>query len=119
MGGDRAATAVTSPLAFTVAAAGLPDVHVTVRPVRMLPIASLSVVVSCWVAPTARLALAGLTATEATSAGGGAVVAPVTFESPPNTALTLSVPRNGTNWNWWLVLRRRASTCRPRWTPNP
>ena len=45
----------------------------TERPVRTLPLPSLSVAVSCRVAPTDTLAAAGLTVTEATGAGGGGV----------------------------------------------
>jgi hypothetical protein len=43
---EPALTAVTTPLAETVATPGVPDVHVTVRPVSTLPFASLSVAVS-------------------------------------------------------------------------
>src|SRR6266568_3300026 len=58
---------VTSPLALTVAAAVLLDTQVTVRPVRVLPFASLRVAVSCTVWPSFTLADAGATATEATA----------------------------------------------------
>src|SRR5205823_3088920 len=60
--------AVTSPLPFTVATVVLFEDHVTVRPVRMLPLASLSVAVSCCVWPACTLADAGLTVTVATGA---------------------------------------------------
>jgi hypothetical protein len=93
-------TPVTSPLLLTVATVGAPLAHDTVRPVRTLPLASLSVVVNCCVAPTTRLALAGLTVTDATGAVLAAVVPLVTLESAPNTAFTFSVPRNATSWNW-------------------
>src|SRR5207247_9023966 len=61
-----AATPVTRPLVFTVAAAGLLLAHAIVRPDNVLPFASFGVAVSCTVWPTATLAAAGLTATEAT-----------------------------------------------------
>ena len=60
------ATPVTRPVAFTVAVDVLELVHVTVRPVRMLPLASLSVAVSCTVWPTWTGAAAGVTSTVAT-----------------------------------------------------
>src|SRR3990170_3549648 len=69
------ATPVTRPLDDTVATAVLFDVHVTVRPVRMFPFASLTTALSCCAAPTDTLADAGLTATVATAAVEGAVVA--------------------------------------------
>src|SRR5437870_3662983 len=61
-----AAAPVTRPLLLTVAQAVLELVHVTVRPVRVLPLASFSVAVSCSVCPTSTLPDAGLTVTEAT-----------------------------------------------------
>src|SRR3989442_3351673 len=60
------ATPVTTPLALTVAAAGLLDTHVTTRPDSGLPLASCGVAVSCTVCPTCRLAVAGLTVTDPT-----------------------------------------------------
>jgi len=97
---DPAATAVTRPLDDTVAMAALLDVHVTVRPVNVLPAASFNVAASCRVVPAARLAVAGLRATVATGAtAAAAVVALATFDSAPNTASTFSVPRNDTSWN--------------------
>src|SRR3989442_4851618 len=65
-----AATPVTRPLPLTVATAGLPLAHVTTRPTSRLPFASFSVAVSCTVAPTETLGLAGATLTDATGAGG-------------------------------------------------
>src|SRR5216117_2751971 len=58
---------VTSPFELTVAAAVLLDAQVTVRPVSVLPLASLRVAVSCTVWPSFTLADAGATATEATA----------------------------------------------------
>ena len=46
---DPAATPVTRPEVETVATAVLLLDHVTVGPVRVLPLASLRVAVSCWV----------------------------------------------------------------------
>src|SRR5207249_985240 len=61
-----AVTPLTSPLPVTVAAAVLLDAHVTVRPVSVLPFASLRVAVSCTVWPAGSDAEAGVTATAAT-----------------------------------------------------
>src|SRR3989442_543257 len=61
-----AVTPVTSPLALTVATAGLLLAQVTVRPLRGLPFASLGVAASCTVWPTCTDAVAGLTVTDAT-----------------------------------------------------
>src|SRR5438445_2203856 len=94
---EPVATAVTTPLTLTVATAGASLAHVTERPVSVSPRASLSVAVSCGVAPTRRLSLAGATVTDATGVGPAAAVVPLaTSESEPNTALTFSVPRNAT-----------------------
>ena len=60
---------VTRPFASTVARVGSPVPQVTVRPVRELPLESVSVAVSCSVAPTATLAGDGATLTDATGAG--------------------------------------------------
>jgi len=61
-------TAVTNPLASTVATDGTLDVHVTERPVRTLPLPSFVTAVSCCVevTPRSRLADEGLTVTVAT-----------------------------------------------------
>src|SRR5437867_836294 len=63
---DPAATPVTRPLADTVASAAFELVHVTARPVSTFPAASLGAAVSCVVAPTNTVAVAGLTVTDAT-----------------------------------------------------
>ena len=65
-----APTAVTRPLASTVAAAVLLEVHVTTRPVSTLPLASLVTAVSCCVdvIPRTRLAEDGVTVTVLTGA---------------------------------------------------
>src|SRR5881628_2634559 len=58
--------AVTSPVPVTVATGVLLLAHVTERPVRMLPLASRRVALSCTVWPAGTLADAGLTVTDAT-----------------------------------------------------
>src|SRR6266513_3336198 len=68
--GPPAATPLTSPLPFTLAIALLLDCQVMTRPVNGLPFASLRVAVSCTVCPTVRLAVAGVTVTEATGTVG-------------------------------------------------
>ncbi len=88
---------VTSPVPVTLATLSALLAHVTVRPVKVLPLASLRIAVNCWVAPTTTLAVAGLTVTVATGALLALVVPLATLESPPNTASTFSVPRNATS----------------------
>jgi hypothetical protein len=61
-----AATPVTNPLPFTVAIVALLLAHVIVRPVSVFPAESFGVAVSCVVAPTPTVAVAGLTVTDAT-----------------------------------------------------
>src|SRR6266550_2337398 len=61
-----ARTPLTSPLLLTVATTALLLVHVTGRPVNVLPVESFSVAVSCTVCPTRMLAGAGETSTDAT-----------------------------------------------------
>src|SRR5438046_1642229 len=61
---------LTSPLPLTVATAVLLDAQVTVRPVSVLPFASLRVAVSWNVRPVGTVADAGVTVTDATGAGG-------------------------------------------------
>src|SRR6266496_1419401 len=95
-----ATSPVTVPLPLTPAIVGLFELHVTTRPVRVFPLASLSVAVNCWTAPTATLALAGLTVTDATGAVEAAVVPLATFDSGPNTALESRVPRYETSCTW-------------------
>jgi hypothetical protein len=61
--GPATATPVTKPFASTVATAALAELHVTTRPVSTLLATSRSVAASCWVPPTTRLAVVGLTVT--------------------------------------------------------
>src|SRR6266581_1060814 len=66
---------VTSPVAVTVATAGVLDAQVTDRPKSTLPAASFSVAVSCTVAPTSTTAVAGLITTDATGTFATLIVA--------------------------------------------
>src|SRR5262249_11185182 len=52
-------------------------------------------------APTFDVAVAGVTVTDPTA--GAVVVAAATFDHPPNTAFTLSVPRNATSSKLYAV----------------
>src|SRR5436309_5874445 len=63
---EPATFAVPSPVPVTVATVVLVLAHVTERPVRMVPLASRRVAVSCCVCPAGTLADAGLTVTDAT-----------------------------------------------------
>src|SRR6185503_928 len=95
-----AARLVSRPALLTPATAGALDVQVTLRPVKTLPAASFRTALSCCVVPATWLTVAGVTTTDATGATAGALVVPLaTLESAPNTALTLSVPRNATSRN--------------------
>src|SRR6266446_2398631 len=93
------ASPLTIPPPFTPASNGALLAHVTVRPERMVPLASLRLAVSCCVPPTDRLTLAGLSVTDATGAAEALVVPAATLESAPNTASTSSVPRCATSSN--------------------
>ena len=73
--GPPGAIPVTTPLVETVAMAGFPEVQATERPFRMLLAASLSVALSCVVAPTIIDPLLGVTATVATGTGVTVIVA--------------------------------------------
>src|SRR6266568_684837 len=90
-----AASAVTSPLPFTVATPGASLDQVIVRPESGLPLASSGVAVSCWVPPTTIVAAVGLTVSDATGiVTVMAAVAPlpslvaVIFAAPGATAVT-------------------------------
>ena len=88
-----AATAVTNPEAETVATVGLPELHVIVRPVSTLLLASRVTADSCAVPPTCRLAVAGETETDATGTGCGAVtVSPATPLCPSLEAVIDALP---------------------------
>jgi len=72
---------VTRPLPLAGATVGVLDAHVTERPVRTLPLASLSVALNCMVAATDTLAAAGLTVTLATGTLVTVMVAEPLFPS--------------------------------------
>jgi hypothetical protein len=97
-----AATAVTSPLAETIATAVLDEVQPTVRPLRTFPDASFNVMVICNVSPTVNDVELAVRVTVATGAGAGAatvtVAAPlcpsmvaITDADPAFTAVTVPV----------------------------
>jgi hypothetical protein len=79
--GPPAAMPVTSPVDETVAIAPL-LVHVTSRPVSTFPAASVVVAVSCTVAPTTTIAVAGVTVTDATGTVPDGVDGPVPLPPP-------------------------------------
>jgi hypothetical protein len=88
--GPPAPTAFTSPLPSTVATAPSLVLHVTVRPVSPLPVASLVTTESCWVPPITTLADAGLTATVAT--GTRVTLSEMLELFPPEEALIVAEP---------------------------
>src|SRR6266540_610736 len=87
---DPATFPVTSPLVLTVATAVLLLAQLTVRPVSVLPLASFGVAVSCAVCPAGMVAVAGLTATEAT--GTGVTVTPALPLCPSLVAVIVADP---------------------------
>src|SRR5436309_4242234 len=87
---DPAPTAVTSPLAETVAAAGALLAQVTARPARGLPLASFGVAVIWTVCPSSTVAEAGFTDTDATGTNV-TVIAAVPFW-PSLLAVIVAVP---------------------------
>ncbi len=84
------ATAVTSPVALTVASAVLLLPHVTTRPVSGAPVESLGVAVSCTVRPACTVATAGVTVTVFTGTGATATFAEPVF--PPAAAVMVTWP---------------------------
>jgi hypothetical protein len=83
-------TAVTSPLAETVATAGSPLLQETSRPESTLFLASRVSVTSWTVDPSTRLVDGGLRVIEATGAGVTVIVAVAVF--PSLVAVMLDVP---------------------------
>jgi hypothetical protein len=85
-------TAVTEPTVSTAATAELLEVQVSCRPERIFPLASLVTAVSCCAdaIPRTRLAVAGLTVTEAT--GAGVTVSGALPVFPSLVAITFAVP---------------------------
>jgi hypothetical protein len=111
------ATPVTRPEPLTVAVPGLSLAQVTARPVRTLPLASLSVALSWSVPLTWTLAGEGLTVTDATGAVEAIVVPVAMLDNAPNTAFTLSVPRNATSSKLYVVPAARPNTVHVRLAP--
>src|SRR6266487_1311226 len=87
---DPAPTAVTSPLADTVAIAGALLAQVTARPARGLPLASFGVAVIWTVCPSSIVAEAGLTDTDAT--GTNVTVIATTLLCPSHATVTVATP---------------------------
>jgi hypothetical protein len=87
---------VTSPLLFTVALAEL-LLQVTVRPVSVLPPASLVVAVSCTVCPTCTLGVVGVTVTDATGTGVTVMAEVALFPSDVAVMVADPVPAPVTN----------------------
>ena len=85
-----AVTAVTTPCAETVATAGFPLLHATGRPVSGVPLASAAEAVSDWEAPTSRLRLLGVMATEATGTADTVMLAAASF--PSTVAVIMATP---------------------------
>jgi hypothetical protein len=84
-----AASPVTSPLGETVASAVFDDVQPMVRPVRTFPAASLSVAVTCSVAPTSTVLELADRVTVATGAGAGAATVTVAPPLWPSLVATI------------------------------
>src|SRR5213082_1144197 len=95
-----AALAVARPPLLTLATPVLLLAHVTTRPDKVLPFASLSVAVNCAVCPTCTPADAGVTATEATGTAVTAMddvplcpsLVAVIVADPAATAVTSPLP---------------------------
>jgi hypothetical protein len=87
---EPGATAVTTPPTDTVATAELPDVQVTLRPVKMVPLASRVVPVACVVCPTVIVVEASETVTSAT--GTGTTVIEEVPVRPSLVALIVALP---------------------------
>jgi hypothetical protein len=84
-------TPVTTPVAETVAIAVALELHVTMRPVSVLPPASFVMAVNACVVPATTLAETGLTVTVATGTGTTLTVAVPVF--PSLVAVIVAVPR--------------------------
>jgi hypothetical protein len=82
-------SAVTSPVAVTVATAGVDEAHVTLCPVIAFPLLSVGAAVSCRVAPSSTVSFGGVTATAATT---GVTVIPSLPETPSTVAEIVDVP---------------------------
>jgi hypothetical protein len=91
--------ALINPVVLTVATSRALLIHVIDRPVRIAPLASRRVAISCCAPPIERFTVAGLTVTVATGAVLAAVVPLATLDAAPYTAFTFIVPRNAMSWN--------------------
>src|SRR6266566_1243664 len=89
---EPVALPVTSPLEITVAAVVLLLDQAIARPVRTFPAESFVVALSCFVAPTNRLAVAGLTVTEATGTSATATVTVAVALFPSLVAVIVAAP---------------------------
>jgi hypothetical protein len=85
-----AATPVTTPADETLAMDGALDVHVTVRPANTFPPASFVTAVSVVLPPTSKVALVGVTETDAT--GTADTVTAVVPLLPSHVAVMFAVP---------------------------
>src|SRR5437763_7630020 len=112
-----AATPVTRPPLVTVAMPALLLVHVTVRPIRALPLASVGVADSCCTPPMLSARFAGVTLSAATGAVDAVVVPVATFESSPTTAFTSRAPRYGNASHLYVPPATRARTGHVRFAP--
>src|ERR1043166_9178918 len=91
--GVVSARSVTSPLELTETAVGLLLLQVKLWPLSVLPPASLATAASCTVPLEAMVAVAGVTATEATATGAGAVTVTAALPLfPPLLAEMVAVP---------------------------
>src|SRR6266705_1538002 len=89
---DPTATPATSPLPFTPAIDDGLVAHVIVRPVSVLPFASLGEAVSWVVCPTNTEAVAGLTVTDATGTGAAVTVTADVPLCPSDVAVIVVEP---------------------------
>src|SRR5207249_10660749 len=91
---DPGPTPVTNPLPLTAATVPSLVAQVTDRPESGFPLPSRAVAESCTVPPTGRLAVAGVTVTDATGTSV-AVAVNVMAGSPPTLAVRVFVPGVG------------------------
>src|SRR5207244_6989678 len=92
LGAGPAPTPVTSPLDGTLATVEALDAHVTVRPGSEFPTESCGVAVNWTVPPTARLGVAGFTATEATGTATAVTVTVAVPLFPSLVAVIVALP---------------------------
>ena len=82
-------TAVTTPVAETLATAAFEDCHVTASPVIAAPLPSMGVAVNARLRPTAKPAIAGVSVMEAT---GGMTMMVADPTLPSLVAMIVAVP---------------------------